>query len=87
MMGIGWQIQIDNKWLNTNACNKHLGILEDDTWSMNQQFTTAAERADAILGCIHRGVMLRSWEVIVLLYASVIQVTSGILYPGLVITV
>lgn len=59
--GIGWQEWIDNKWLNTNACNKHLDILEDNT--------IAAKKADAILGCIKKkkGIVSRSCKVIALL--------------------
>ena len=60
--------RIGGTWLDGSTCERDLGVLADHCLRISQQCAAAAKKANTVLGCIHRGIASRPWEVIVPLY-------------------
>lgn len=69
--------------VQAGSCLADLGVLLNNKVDMSQQSTTAATKADWILGCIHRRVSSRAGDVIIPL--SDAKATSVGLCPVLVL--
>ncbi|KAF7241556.1 Kinesin-like protein KIF7 [Varanus komodoensis] len=54
--------RLGDKWLESNTCERDLGVLVDCRLNMSQQCDAVVKRANATLGCIARSVASKSRE-------------------------
>jgi len=66
---LNWEIE----WLESSPVERHLRLLVDTRLNITQQCALAAQRANCIRGCIKHSITSRSKEVIILLYAVLLQ--------------
>ena len=66
---------------------KDLGVLRDVGCKQAGQCQAAIGRANRVLGCIRRGIIYKSKEVVLTLYRNLVRATSRILCAVLVTTV
>ncbi|CAM4590454.1 unnamed protein product [Lepidochelys kempii] len=59
--------------LEVMAEEKDLGVLVDHRMTMSRQCDIAVKKANAVLGCIRRGISSRDKEVLVLLYKALVR--------------
>jgi len=59
--------------LESSSAERHLGVLEDDEFTVSQQCALAAKKANGILGCIKKSVASRSREVLLPLYSALVR--------------
>ncbi|KAF7246201.1 RNA-directed DNA polymerase from mobile element jockey [Varanus komodoensis] len=64
--------RLGDKWLESSACERDLGVLVDCRLNMSQQCDAVVKRANATLGCIARSVASRSREVLLPLYTTLV---------------
>ena len=60
-------------WLDSNICERDLGVLVDNKLNISQQCDKTAKKANAMLGCIARGIESRAREVIIPLYSALVR--------------
>ena len=66
---------------------KDLGVVIDTGGKQAAQCQAAIGKANRVLGCIRRGIIYKSKEVVLTLYRNLVRDTSGILCAVLVTTV
>ena len=66
---------------------KDLGVVIDTRGKQAAQCQAAKGRANGVLGCIQRGIIYKSKEVLLTLYRDLVRATSRILCAVLVTTV
>ena len=66
---------------------KDLGVVIDTGGKQAAQCQPAVGKADRVLGCIRRGIIYKSKEVVLTLYRNLVRATSRILCAFLVTTV
>ena len=66
---------------------KDLGVVIDMGGKQAAQCQAAIGKANRVLGCIRRGMIYKSKEVVLTLYRNLVRATSGILCAVLVTTV
>ena len=65
---------------------KNLGVVIDKGGMQAAQCQTARGKANRVLGCIRRGIIYKSKDVVLTLYRNLVRATSGILCTVLVTT-
>ena len=65
--------RMGDNWLSNTTSEKDLGIAVDHKLNMSQQCDAAANKANAILGCINRSIASKSHEVLVPFYSAMVR--------------
>ena len=75
--------RLGNSLLLSAEAEKDLGVIVDAKINMGRQCGDAVRKANRTLSCIHRCISSRSKEVILPLYAALVQAAAGVLRPVL----
>ena len=68
-----YQYSLGTELLESSVGERDVGILVDSRMTMTQYCALVAKRASGILGCIRRGVVSRSREILLLLYSALVR--------------
>ena len=68
-----FQYRLGNYILESSVGERDLGVLVDNRMTMSQNCALVARKANGILGCITRGVVSRSREVLLPFYSAMVR--------------